>query len=108
LIELRRTITPPLPLPPGKHYHFYIIHSDPELAELLVRSLERKGAATFTNHVVTYRRGEGSMSRWHVPKRGFSSIGANSAFRAICSLHPASTSFMSRGARRNCGAHGSR
>jgi hypothetical protein len=94
LVELRRTVMPPLPLPPGKRYHFYIIHSDPELAELLTRSLERKGATTFTNHVVTYRRAEGSMSRWHVPKRGFSPIGAN---RAVHALQPASPLHCSRG-----------
>ena len=70
---------PPLPLPPGKRYHFYVVHSDLMLAEPLVRSLERRGATVFTNHVVTYRRAEGSISRWHVPKAGFSPIGTNSA-----------------------------
>jgi hypothetical protein len=79
LVELRRTIMPPLPLPPGKRYHFYVVHSDQMLAEPLVRSLERRGATVFTNHVVTYRRAEGSISRWHVPKAGFSPIGTNSA-----------------------------
>lgn len=77
LVELRRTIRPPLPLPPGKRYHFYVVHSDAHLAEPLTRSLEREGATVFTNHVVTYRRSEGSISRWHVPKPGFSPIGAN-------------------------------
>ena len=33
LVELRRTVTPPLPLPPGKKYHFYIVHSDATVAE---------------------------------------------------------------------------
>ena len=54
---------------------------------MLTRSLERKGATMFTNHVVTYRRAEGSMSRWHVPKRGFSPIGTNSAILAVSVLH---------------------
>ena len=49
------------------------------LERSLERSLERRGATVFTNHVVTYRRAEASISRWHVPKAGFSPIGTNSA-----------------------------
>jgi hypothetical protein len=75
LVELRRRVCPPLPLPPGKDLHFYIIHSRRSFAEPLLHALQDSGASVFTHQAVTYRRTTGSISRWHQPPPGFSPRG---------------------------------
>jgi hypothetical protein len=77
LVELRRRVFPPLPLPPGKTVHFYISHSRRDLVEPLVASLEKAGATIYTHHVVTYKRTQGSISRWSIPRMGFAASGTH-------------------------------
>eukprot|EP01048_Picozoa_sp_COSAG05_P005745 COSAG05_NODE_350_length_10922_cov_2274.791370_1_plen_411_part_00 len=77
LVELRRRVIPSLPLPPGKTIHFYVSHSSRDLVEPVVYSLERAGATIFTHHAVTYRRAQGSISRWHIPRSGYMSAGVH-------------------------------
>ena len=77
LVELRRRVIPSLPLPPGKTIHFYVSHSSRDLVEPVVYSLERAGATIFTHHAVTYRRAQGSISRWHIPRSGYMPAGVH-------------------------------